>query len=72
MTTRSPRFVVSGAEMRTAVVASSPEPPVTVAEIDEALAHTITHAADWANQLAMSKWVDALLDQRLRLTKGNR
>ena len=47
------------------------QPIVTVQEIDEALAHTIARAgADWTHTPAMSRWIDALLDQRLRITRG--
>lgn len=55
--------------MRTAVARPLPQPIVTVAEIDEALSHTIARAGDWANTPAMSRWIDALLDQRLRITR---
>ena len=46
------------------------QPIVTVQEIDEALAHTIARAGDWTHTPAMSRWIDALLDQRLRITRG--
>ena len=46
------------------------QPIVTVQEIDEALAHTIARAGDdWVRMPAMSRWVDALLDQRLRIMR---
>ena len=46
------------------------QPIVTVQEIDEALAHTIARAGDWTHTPAMSKWIDALLDQRNRIARS--